>query len=728
MADLTTRRGGPRIFDGIGTLVVRRTRAVLAACLIVFVVGTALGFGAFAQLKTGGFSDPRSASARATRQLDDRFDGAAGLVLLVHAKTGSVDDAAVASLGGRAAGLLAEQAGVSNVASYWQTHNPTLRSTDGRYALIVASQRSDKTLSAATLAKLALHSPAASISVGGDSAVDNDVSGNVGKSLALAEGIAVPIVLLLLIFAFGSLVSALLPLAIGAFAIVGTFAELSVLGSVTDVSIYAINLTTAMGMALGIDYALLMVNRFREELAAGASTERAVRTAVGTAGRTIVFSGATVIAALAALLIFPLYFLRSFAYAGIGVVIIAAAAALFVLPALLVVLGPRVNRGRLPWSKHPPSASSPWWGRLAGLAWRRPLLAAVPIVVVLVAIAAPLLHASVGTPDDRVLRTSAPSRQVGDVLRAHFAGDASTALELVTTGPVAPGPLADYARRLSLLRGVTRVQASTGDYAHGTRTGVDPADATLARPTAQRMTVITSADPRSAGAQQLVRTVRATAPPPGTAVLVGGPTADLVDTLHAIGVRLPVTTAWIVLTTFVLLFLFTGSLLQPLRSLLLNLLTLATTLGLMVWIFQYGHLSGALRFTPLPLDTSMLVLLFCISFGLSMDYEVFVLSRIKELHDRGAGDAEAVAAGLTRSGRIVSTAAALVAVSFLAFAVSSISFLQLFGLGAGFAVLFDATLIRGVLVPASMRLLGRHAWYAPAPLRGLYRRVALAEG
>ena len=736
MTDLTTR---PRptagdvapistgIFGRIGSLVVRRSRAVLVVSLLVFLVGAGFGFTAFGKLKTGGFTDPNSASARSTQLLDDRFGGASSVVLLVHAGSGTVNDPAVAGAGRHAAELLAAIPGVTHVQSYWQTHNPSLRSTDQRWALVVGNQRSDKTIGDDKLAPLRLHTPQVDISIGGDSAVGNDIGTNVGTSLALAEAIAVPIVLLLLVFAFGSFVSALLPLAIGAFAIMGTFAELAILGSVTDVAIYAINLTTAMGMALGIDYALLMVNRFREELATGADTEHAVRRAVSTAGRTIVFSGATVIAALAALLIFPLYFLRSFAYAGIGVVVIAAIAALFVLPALLMAIGPRVNAGRLPWARKPPSTSAPWWGRVAASAWRRPVLTALPVIAVLLLIASPLLHVSAGTPDDRVLRTSAESRQVGDVLRTHFGGDASTAVQLVTTGPVGRAALTDYARRLSTLPEVELVQASVGDYSHGTSTPADPADAALAAPTSQRLTVITGTDPRSTSAQQLVRTIRDTGAPAGVTVLVGGATAELVDTKHAIGVRLPIAAAWIVLTTFVVLFLFTGSVLQPVRSLLLNLLTLVATLGLMVWIFQDGHLSSVLHFTPLPLDTSMLMLLFCISFGLSMDYEVFVLSRIKEEHDAGAGDADAVVKGLTRTGRIVSTAAALMAVSFLAFGVSTVSFLQLFGVGAGFAVLIDATLVRGVLVPAAMRLLGRAAWYAPPVLRRLRGRIAVSE-
>jgi len=500
-----------------------------------------------------------------------------------------------------------------------------------------------------------------------------------------------------------------------------------VLGSVTSVAIYAINLTTALGLALAIDYALLMVSRFREELARGNEPAQAVVRSVQTAGRTIVFSGATVMAALAVLLIFPLYFLRSFAYAGIGVVLISMIAAVVVLPALLAVLGRRVNSGRLPWArKREPSTAAPLWGRLARQVMRHPVLIAVPVLAVLVLIALPLRHVQLGTPDDRVLPSTTQSRAVGDVLRTDFAGDSSTALNVVTDGPLDRAALTTYATRLSDLAGVARVEGSVATYVHGTAVphSTDPA---LARPTAQRLSVVSTADPRSAAAKDLVRAVRDLPPPDGVRVYVGGQTAELIDTTHAIGSRLPFAALLIVLTTFLVLFLFTGSVVQPVRSLLLNGVTLAATAGLMVWIFQQGHLAGPLHFTPLPLDTSMLMLLFCVAFGLSMDYEVIVLSRIKELHDQGLDNRTAVVEGLTRSGRIVTTAAALIAVTFFANGTATVSFLQLFGLGAGCAVLIDATLVRSVLVPACQQLLGRAAWYAPAPLRRLQTRVGLTE-
>jgi RND superfamily putative drug exporter len=711
----------------IGTFVVRRARVVLTVAVLAVIAFAALGLGAFGKLKTGGFQDPGAESTTAQTLTDQRFGGAAGVVLLVHAKAGTVDDAAVRAAGAQAVRRLSAVPEVSNVVSYWQTHDPGLKSKDGKYALVLGSTKSDHDLSASELAGLRSDTANADVTVGGDAAIGNDITNQVGKSLAVAEAIAVPIILALLVFAFGSVVAALLPLAIGLVAILGTFAELFVLGSITDVAIYSINLTTALGLALAIDYALLMVSRYREELARGHGPGEAVVRSVQTAGRTILFSGATVVAALAVLLIFPLYFLRSFAYAGIGVVLISMAAAVVVLPALLAVLGPRVNAGRLPWARNRhPSTAAPLWGRLADQVMRRPALIAIPVLGALLLVALPLRNVQFGTPDDRVLEASTQSRAAGDVLRDDFTGNTSTALNVVTDGGLGRAAVTAYATRLSDLSGVARVETSVATFVRGSAVP-DSANPTLGRPSAQRLSVVSTADPRSDAAKNLVRTVRNLPGPDGVPVYVGGQTAELLDTTHAIGSRLLLAGLLIVLTTFVVLFLFTGSVLQPIRSLVLNAVTLAATAGLMVWIFQDGHLSGALHFTALPLDTSMLVLLFCIAFGLSMDYEVIVLSRIKELHDQGYDNRSAVTEGLTHSGRIVTTAAALIAVSFFAFGTATVSFLQLFGIGAGFAVIVDATLVRAVLVPACQRLLGGAAWYAPAPLRRLYANIGLAE-
>lgn len=462
-----------------------------------------------------------------------------------------------------------------------------------------------------------------------------------------------------------------------------------------------------------------MVSRFREQLSAGVSVDDAVRSTVSTAGRTVAFSAATVAAALGSLLVFPQYFLRSFGFAGVGVVAVAAVSTLFVMPALFVVLGHRVNSGRLPWVKRGRvDDRTPLWGRLARTVMRRPAITALPVLAVLLLAASPLLGIAFGTPDERVLPEGAESRQVATVLREDFDGSEESALHVVIDQPVAEAPLASYAAGLSGLDGVVRVETGSGSYAGGEPTATGPGNPALGRPEAQRITVVSALEPKSDAAQSLVKEVRATDPPAGASPLVGGTDAQLVDSRTSIGDRLPIAVALIVVTTFVLLFLFTGSIVQPLRALALNVVSLAATLGVMTWIFQDGALSSLLGFTAQPMEMSMTVLMFCIAFGLSMDYEVFVTSRIKELHDLGEDNESAVTHGLGRTGRIVSAAALLLAVSFFAFGTAEISFMQMFGLGSGLAILIDAIAVRGVLVPAAMRLLGRSAWYAPGPCAG----------
>ena len=709
----------------LGSFVVRHARAVLVVSSLLLAAVGVLGAGAFGKLQSGGFEDPQAESTLATTLVNDRMGGDADVVFLVKAQSGTVDDPEAAAAGTELTDRLAADSDLSRIVSYWETGAPSLKSEDETQALIVANL-ADGDVEAVS-DRYTRDGGALDVTVGGPAVAGEDVPAQVLRDLAVAESIAVPLILILLVVAFGSLVAALLPLAVGAVAILGTFGELSILGDLTDVSVFAINLTTALGLGLAIDYALLMVSRFREELGRGMAVPDAVVRTVETAGRTILFSGLAVIAALAVLLLFPLYFLRSFAYAGVGVVAIAVVAALVVLPALLAVLGPRVNAGRLPWARSVATGSAaPVWGRLAAGVMRRPALAAIPVMALLLAAAAPLLQVTFGTPDDRVLPTTTASRQVGDAIRADFAGNDTTAIDVVTTGAVDPSALHDYATQLSSLDGVDRVDSSAGTFVGGQAVEGGPG-AALSAPDAERLTVVTEADPRSSMSQSLVGEVRDVPPPDGVDTLVGGDTATLVDSLDAIGGPLPLAAGLVALTTFVVLFLFTGSVVQPLRALLSNALTLGATLGLMVLVFQEGFGSSLLGFTPQPLDTSMLVLMFCLVFGLSMDYEMIVMSRIKEQRDAGASIEQATVHGLTHSGRIVTTAAVLIAVSFFAFVTSQVSFIQMFGLGAGLAILIDATLVRGVLVPASMRLLGERSWYAPVGLRRLHARVGLAE-
>jgi len=704
------------VFYRLGRKIVGRARLVLGVSVVALVLSAVLGVGAFARLLSGGFDDPASASSQAKVLLDQKFGGEPDLIFLVHARTGPVDGAAVTATGRALARRLSTDARLRGVTSYWTTRSAGLRSRDGSDALILANvigddQTADTNAKALLTDYAHLDGPAATVRIGG--ARGTDVATQVGKDLAVAESIAVPITVILMIIVFGSLVAALLPLAIGVLAIFATFAGLDLLTHVTSVSVFAINLATGLGLGLGMDYALLMVSRFREELAKGVEVGDAVARTMATAGRTIAFSALAVAAALSAMLVFPVYFLKSFAYAGVGVTIFSAASALLVLPALLAVLGGRVNSGRIRGIGSARGVEAPFWGRLAAAVMRRPVAAALPVIAVLLFLATPLLSVTFGTPDERVLPTSAASHQVGDALRNDFATTPDVIDVLIT--PALPQPeLQTYTRQLSHLSGVQRTDISVGS-------------GTAGRPTTQRVSLSTGLDAASGAAQDLVRQVRAVSAPAGTTVLVGGATATLIDAKHAISSHLPLAGALIVVTTFILLFLFTGSILQPIRALLGNTLTLGATLGAMVWIFQDGHFSSVLGFTPRPTDTAMPVLLFCIAFGLSMDYELFVISRIKELHDAGVPNADAVTGGLARTGRIVSTLAALLAIGFFAFGTSHVSFIQLFGLGTGLAILIDATLVRGVLVPAFMRAFGERSWYAPAPLRRIHNRIGVRE-
>ena len=721
------------MFERIAELAIRRARLVLIIAVVATALMGALGSGAFTKLLGGGFDDPASQSTRARDLIDKEFGGETNLVLLVRAGDGRVDTPSAEQNGKALVASLKKEKTLANVVSYWDTRSAQLLSEDGREAMVLAHVNGDPTQQQKNAKSLldeydGTYNNALTVRAGGVAAVGNDMSTQVVEDLELAETIAIPLTLILLLLVFGSVVAALLPLAIAVIAILGSFAELSLLADVTSVSNTATNLITALGLGLGIDYGLLMISRFREQLATGASVEDAVRRTVYTAGRTVAFSASTVAAALAALLVFPQYFLRSFGFAGVGVVAIAAVSALFVMPPLLVVLGHRVNKGQMPWAKTANATTRvSVWARLARTVMRRPALTALPVLAVLLVVASPVLGITFGTPDERVLPKDAESRQVSATLQKNFDGSDNAAVQIVIGQNVDKAPLDEYADQLSQLKGVVRVETSTGTYTHGQESAAGPGSANLSRPDGRRISVVSSLTPKSDAAQSLVGDVRALAPPPGTHPLVGGIDAELVDAKHSVSGRIPLAIGLVVLTTFVLLFLFTGSIVQPLRALALNAITLVATLGIVTWIFQDGHLSSLLGFTAQPMEMSMTVLMFCIVFGLSMDYEVFVTSRIKELHDQGEDTESAVTDGLGHTGRIVTAAACLLAVSFFAFGTAKLSFMQMFGLGSGLAILIDAVAIRGVLVPAAMRLLGGSAWYAPGFLRRFHSRFGLSE-
>ncbi|HET7718688.1 MAG TPA: MMPL family transporter [Acidimicrobiales bacterium] len=723
----------------LGRFVVRRRVLVLVVAVVAMFVAGAAGGGVAQHLSGGGFEDPAAESSQAKRVLEASFGTRnPNLVLLVTAGGGSVDSPTAAAAGAALTRELGAEAGITQAVSYWSLGSPPpLRSNDGSQALVLATIAGDENEVAERIEELSPRytRPGGgdiSVAVGGFAEVFRQVSTQIEHDLVRAEMISLPIVLILLVLVFGSVVAASLPLGIGALAVIGTFLVLRVLASFTEVSIYALNLTTAMGMGLAIDYSLFIVSRYREELRAGRAPADAIGRTVRTAGRTVIFSSLTVAVSLAAMLVFPLAFLRSFAYAGIVVVALAAVGAVVVLPALLAVLGHRVDKWVV-WRRPAKAEGTGFWHRVAMAVMRRPLPVAAGVILVLGFLGAPFFNIAFGLPDDRNLPAIASSRQVQDTIRTEFTSNEASALSVVAAGSGNPQTrLAEgerYAQDLSQAPGAARVDALTGSYAGGQLVAApNEASARFAGQDGTWLAVIPAVEPYSEAGETLVKAVR-DVPSPFAGVKVAGASAELVDSKDSLFGRMPLALALIALVTFVALFLMTGGVLVPVKAILVNLLSLSATFGAMVWIFQEGNLSGVLDFTATgTIATTMPILMFCIAFGLSMDYEVFLLSRIKEEYDASGDNVSSVALGLERTGRIVTAAAALLAVVFLAFATSQVTFIKLFGLGLALAVILDATLIRAVLVPAFMRLAGNANWWAPAPLRRLHDRFGIAEG
>ncbi len=744
------------MFTTLGHLVVRRRRTVLVTTLLGLIIAIALGSGVFAGLTNGGFDDPASESSRAIATLDDEFDtGSADLVVVVSAVSGSVDDPEVVDAGRALTEEFAAIEGVDDVASYWSLGSaPPLRSAQGDRALILmrfpgADEDPERveTIEFVLDEYAGLERPGISVGLAGTEAVFAAIGETIEGDLVRAEAIAVPLTLLLLLFVFGGVVAAGLPVLVGGVSVFGAFMVLWTVTQFTDVSIFSINLVTALGLGLAIDYSLFIVSRFREERAAGRSVDDAVVRTVETAGRTVAFSAITVAISLSALLIFPLYFLRSFAYGGIGVLLVAMVISVVSLPALLAVLGPRVDSLRLFRRRSAGGAEAAGasvgegiWHRLATGVMRRPVGVAVTGIVFLLALGVPFLGVEWGVPDDRVLPESTEVRRQSDILRNEFDSSESDAFAIVASGRVGGGAqatsiadsIADYAAEVSTVAGVARVDSAAGRFVDGVNVASDPSLAQFepsgsSSGDATWFNVVPSVEPVSAEAERMVRDIRQL-DSPFEETLVGGASAALVDSKAAIFDRVPYAAAMIVVATFVLLFLMFGSLLVPLKAIVLNALSLTATFGLMVWVFQEGNGADLLGFTATGLtDISMPILMFCVAFGLSMDYEVFLLSRIKEEYDRTGDNDLAVAVGLEKTGRLVTASALLLSITFFAFATSGVTFIKLFGLGLAVAVLVDAFIVRSTLVPALMKLAGDRNWWAPAPLRRLHERFGISE-
>ncbi|MFF7265311.1 MMPL family transporter [Streptomyces sp. NPDC008159] len=726
-------------FTALARLAVRRSRLLLVLTVVLLAGAVVLGSGVADRLRSGGsggVEDPSSESSYAADVLEREFPGARPNLVLLARTDGGVDDADAARQGRELAARLADEKGVTGVTSYWDTGSEALRSKDGREALVVARLTGDDLVADRTLeSRIVGHFDGRqgdlTVRIGGSVAVQHEQQTFIREDLLLAEAIALPITLLILIVVFGSAVAALLPVGIGVIAILGTNAVLRVLTSFTDVSVFATNLTTALGLGLAIDYALLIVRRYREELANGRDVPGALAVTLNTAGRTVLFSAATVAVSLAAMLVFPMYFLRSLAYAGISVVVLAAAAALVVLPALLAVLGRRIDSldvrklvRRRSAARPQPAEDGAGWARLARWVMRRAPLVATGTLAVLLLLGLPFLSADFGTADYRQLPRSAESRVVQEDIRDRFAGSPTGVVEVVARRAPA-AELGRYAEQLSRLPGVLRVDAPTGRYTEGRTAGPELPGRTAGD--VSYLTVVPGVEAVSDEGKELVRDVRAVEA--GFPTYTSGTTAAMVDSQAAIGRGLPWAVGIIVLATLVLVFLLTGSVLVPIQAVLLNALSLTAMLGAIVWVFQDGHLSGVLGFTPTgSIETSLPVLMFCLAFGLSMDYGVFLLSRIKEEQERVGDHKAAVVEGIRGTGGVITAAALVLSVVMVAIGTSRITNTKMLGLGVALAILMDAMVIRSLLVPAMLSLTGRATWWAPGPLRRLHARFGIREG
>ncbi|MGW5611618.1 MMPL family transporter [Streptomyces sp. NPDC003753] len=720
----------------IAQLAVARRGLILAATVLVAALAALCGAGVQQHLVNGGFQNPSSESMRVDDALARDFHtGAPNLVVIVSGRGGrALDDPAVTDA---ANGLVARIRGLDGVVSadsYWTSGRlASLRSKDGTSGLMLVRLGGNEGTYQATAKRIVpqISDDRLNLRFTGIAQAYVEVERVSADDLLRAELIVAPVTLVLLVLIFGSLAAAVVPLVVGGISVVFTTAVLQVLTELTPVSVFALNVTTALGLGLAIDYSLFVISRFRDELAAGAEVGTAVRTTVRTAGKTVLFSGVTVALSLSALLVFPMYFFRSIAYGGIAVVMVAALTSVVALPAFLALLGHRVNRfdvfGRF--RRRTPSG---FWQRLALGVMRRPVPVMTVIVTLLLLLGSPFLTASFSLADDRVLPASSPAHHAARYLRENFdAGESNPIPVLVrgVTGSEAAKTLPSYAAGLSKLPNVRRVDALTGSYAGGRL--VAPPTSASNRFTAGAgswLSVVSPVEPYSRQGRALVAALRAEREAPAS-VRVGGQAAQLVDTTHATGGRLPLALFIIAATTFILLFLFTGSVLIPVKAIVLNLLSLTATFGAMVYVFQDGHLKwlvGEFETTGM-IDATMPVLMFCIAFGLSMDYEVFLLSRIREEYLRSGDNTHSVALGLEKTGRVMSAGAVLIGTVFVTFASSGLTLLKLLGVGLALAVIVDATLVRGLLVPAFMRLAGRANWWAPPWLRRLHDRFGLSE-
>lgn len=702
----------------LGQFITNHSKLVLFGFVGLIIASTFWGFQVFGNLKGGGYDNPNSDSALVQEILESEFGvDPAELIVLVDLP-GQADSMTASGpeffpLVQDLTDEIADIEGVESAVNYYMLGSPPqLKSEDGKLIYLLVDL--DNSANQAPIVKQIVDDytgdyRGAEVHVSGFGAVTKAINEQIESDIIRAEIVAVPIVIILLLFVFGSLVAAGLPLFVGGLAIVGSFFVIWVASQFTDVSIFSLNLITGLGLGLGIDYSLLVVNRFREERAAGNDVQTAVINTVASAGKTVVFSGLTVALVLVSMAFFPQYFLQSFALAGVSVVTLAVIGAAIAVPAQLNLLGDRVNKLRVIKRDLTPKDTGTW-EKIARFTMRRPL----PILFVTVIALASLFSLSsqvvFGQVDDRVLPKDNPAHVASDLLRERFEGRESSPIEILVQG--SDSEIQQYINDVKEQENIVRVAIVP------TEENTDWV----------RINAIADIETRSPEGLDLIVSLRSIKTELDE-VLIGGGAAFYTDSQQGIEGALPIAAIWVFITTFIILFLFTGSVLIPLKAIVLNVLSLGATLGLVSWIFQNGELQWLLGEYSVTgtIDTSSVVMIALVAFGLSMDYELFLLSRIKEQHDAGYNTVNSVALGLQRSGRIITAAALILAVTFGAFASSGVSIMKMLGLGIAFAILLDATVVRGLLVPAIMRLMGSANWWAPKWMKRIHEKIGLSH-
>ena len=694
------------MFAKLGHLTAYRSKSVLLLSLLFIILAGGIGFQAFGKLDGGGYNDPKSESSRAFEYLKKDFNVKDPAVILVIDSSTNVDDPKVGTAAEALTKKISADSQVTNIISYWSTKSPQLVSDDKKAGYLFAYGNDETFDGLSKIAKkienqIGSQYEGLNIYYTGTGAVGDAINTKIGDDLKKSESLAIPLTFILLLFVFGGVIASAMPLVVGISAIFGAFFIIYLLTLFTNVSIYAMNLITGLGLGLGIDYSLLIVNRFREEFHQGKEIRAAVARTVETAGRTVFFSGLTVLVTLASLLLFPLNFLKSFGYAGIAVVALAVIGALIPLPATLALLGKRIDSWAIKKSSITPKEDGRW-ADLARFVMRKPVTVTVLTLILLGFLATPIRNIAFGQTDVTVLPKTHPVAQTSQLIDKRFPGRETTPIEfLFINGQknLTESEISEYKSKVQKVPGIIYISENT------TVNGII------------RFQAIHKMGPRTADAQRLINEIRDISAPQG--LLVGGVAADYTDTQNGIAHALPWALGWVLISVLVLLFAFTGSVILPIKAVVLNILSLSATLGVITWIFiegNFARLLGDFTITG-TVDTGMIILMLLTTFGLSMDYEVFLLSRIKEEYERRGNNTDSVAYGLQKSARIVTAAALILSVVFAAFIISGVTSIKILGLGVAFAILLDATIVRALLVPALMRLFGDANWWAPKALK-----------